>query len=50
MTMDRAYLNYDEGLACCCWNATSIEDLKGLFNSAGAPFDTMIPVEEMTPA
>ncbi|MBD3369024.1 hypothetical protein GF402_01520 [Candidatus Fermentibacteria bacterium] len=47
MTMDRAYLNTDEGLACCLWNASTKDDLKQLFDSAGAPYDRMVAVEEM---
>ncbi|MBN2587861.1 MAG: DUF4242 domain-containing protein [Candidatus Fermentibacteraceae bacterium] len=50
MKMDRAYINYDEGLACCCWNAPSEEDLRQLFMKAGAPFDRILEVEEMTSA
>ena len=46
MIMDRAYTNRDEGFVCCCWNAPSLESLKGLFEKAGASFDKMEPVTE----
>jgi hypothetical protein len=47
MKMDRAYINYDEGLACCCWEAPCKDDLKQLFIKARTPFEKMIQVEEM---
>lgn len=47
MTMDRAYLNTDEEFACCLWNAPTKDDLKRLFDGAGAPYDRMVAVEEM---
>lgn len=46
MTMDRAYVNPDDGFVCCCWNAPSKEALEGLFNAARTPFQTMLPVTE----
>jgi len=46
--MDKAYLNFDEGFACCCWSAPSAEALSALFDKAGAPHKKIIPVEEMT--
>ncbi|MCK5133337.1 MAG: hypothetical protein KAR40_14445 [Candidatus Sabulitectum sp.] len=46
MTMDRSYINPQEGFACCCWDAPSRESLVELFNKAGALFDSMIPVTE----
>jgi hypothetical protein len=48
MTMDRAYLNSDEGYACCCWNAPSREALGALFEQAGAAVERILQVEEMT--
>ncbi|MHC5037067.1 MAG: hypothetical protein ACYTHM_07115 [Planctomycetota bacterium] len=47
MTMDRSYLNFEEGFATCCWNASSVDALKALFEKAGTPFEKMIAVEEM---
>jgi hypothetical protein len=46
MSMDRAYINMDEGFATCCWEAPSVADLEGLFKKAGTPFERMVPVEE----
>ena len=46
MTMDRAYMNPDEGFACCCWDAPSRDALEGLFRKAGTPFEKMLPVSE----
>jgi hypothetical protein len=46
MSMDRAYVNAEEGFACCCWNAPSREELAGLFEKAGTPFERMMRVEE----
>ncbi len=48
MSMDKAYLNVDEGFACCCWTAPSVQALTELFDRAGAPHERIIPVEEMT--
>jgi len=46
MTMDRSYINPEEGFVCCCWNAPSRESLVRLFERAGTVFDSMIPVTE----
>jgi len=46
--MDRAYVNMDEGMAVCCWDAPSKEALQELFSKAGADFETMTEVEEHT--
>ncbi len=46
MTMDRSYINPQEGFACCCWEAPSRESLAELFSKAGALFDSMIQVTE----
>ena len=46
MTMDRAYLNVDEGFGMCCWDAPSVDALKALFEKAGTPFERMLAVEE----
>ncbi len=48
MTMVRAYTNEDEGLVCCFWEAPSRDDLAGLFDGAGVPFDSMIEVQEFS--
>ncbi|HRY61876.1 MAG TPA: hypothetical protein P5266_06710 [Candidatus Fermentibacter sp.] len=48
MSMERAFLNYDEGFGCCCWSAPSAEDLAALFDRAGAAHEKIVPVEEMT--
>lgn len=45
----KAYVNYEEGFACCCWDAPSKSDLRQLFMKSGAPFDRIIEVEEITP-
>ena len=50
MTMVRAYTNENEGVCCCFWEATSMVDLKGLFDSTGVAFDSMVEVREFTPA
>ena len=47
MKMETAFVNYDEGFACCCWEADSENDLKQLFLNAGAPIERIIPVEIM---
>jgi hypothetical protein len=46
MSMDRAYLNLEEGFGTCCWNASSVDGLKALFEQAGTPFEKMVAVEE----
>ena len=46
MSMDRAYLSLEEGFGICCWNATSADALKALFEKAGTPFEKMTVVEE----
>ncbi len=46
MTLDRAFLNKQEGHTICCWNAPSVEKLKDLFKKAATPFDKMFEVEE----
>lgn len=46
--MERAYVNREEGFACCVWTAPSREALEGLFGKAGASFEKMTEVEEMT--
>jgi hypothetical protein len=48
MTMERAFVNREEGFACCCWSADSREALESLFRTAGTSFEKMIEVEEMT--
>jgi len=49
MTMERAFLNYEEGFACCCWSAPSAGALAALFARAEAPHERIITVEEYTP-
>ncbi|MHC4662223.1 MAG: hypothetical protein ACYS8W_11095 [Planctomycetota bacterium] len=46
MKMDRAYLNVDEGIAVCFWDAPSKEGLEELFSKAGASFENMTEVYE----
>jgi hypothetical protein len=46
MKFERSFINWDEGVGVCCWNAPSQEELEGLFNKVGAPFEKMVPVEE----
>jgi hypothetical protein len=48
MKMENAFVNYDEGFACCCWTAPTLNELRQLFVRAGAPFDRIVQVEEMT--
>jgi len=48
MSMERAFLNYDEGFGCCCWSAPSAADLASLFVRVGAVYERIVPVEEMT--
>lgn len=33
--MDRAYLNAEEGLAVCCWDAPGKDKIEDLFQKAG---------------
>lgn len=49
MSMERSYLNFDEGFGLCCWNAPSKDALAALFEKAGTPFEKMIAVEEHQP-
>jgi hypothetical protein len=46
--MDRAYVNMDEGMAVCCWDAPSKEALQELFSKTGSAFETITEVEEHT--
>ncbi|MEW6744953.1 MAG: nickel-binding protein [Planctomycetota bacterium] len=46
MVFERSYVNWDEGMGVCCWNAPSKEKLTELFKKAGTPFSTIVPVEE----
>lgn len=48
MTMERSFVNYEEGFAVCCWEAPSRDELRQLFMKAGAAFDRIIGVEELT--
>jgi len=50
MTMVRAYTNADEGVCLCFWEAPSRDELAGLFDTAGVPFETMYEVSEFAPA
>mgnify|MGYP006284426555 CR=1 FL=1 len=47
MKMERAFVNWEEGFAVCCWSAPSEVDLAGLFEKAGVPFERIIQVQEM---
>jgi len=49
MNMERAFLNYREGRAVCCWNAPSRKALEELFGKANAKFESMLEVEEYEP-
>ncbi len=46
--MERAYLNEEEGFACCCWQAPSVGELEELFRSSETPYEQMREVREMT--
>ena len=46
MKFERSFINWDEGVGVCCWNAPSKEELESLFKKAEAPFEKMVPVEE----
>ncbi len=46
MTFERSYMNWDEGLGICCWDAPSKDKLEELFKQSGAPYEKIIPVEE----
>ena len=46
MTFERSFMNWDEGFGVCCWTAPSREDLEGLFEKAGTPYEQIVPVEE----
>ncbi|MHC4601492.1 MAG: nickel-binding protein [Planctomycetota bacterium] len=46
MSMDRSYLNFDDGFGLCIWDAPSQEALGELFKKAGTPFEKMIAVQE----
>ena len=46
MTFERSYMNWEEGVGLCCWEAPDKEKLADLFRQAGTPYDKMIEVEE----
>lgn len=46
MKFERSFMNWEEGLGICCWEAPSVAALGKLFDKAGTPYDKMIPVEE----
>jgi hypothetical protein len=48
--MERAFLNYKEGRAVCCWSAPSRKHIEELFKTAGAKYESISEVEEFTPA
>jgi len=50
MTFERSYLNVEEGIGICCWNASSKDGLEAMFRKAGTPVEQIIPVEEYVEA
>ncbi len=46
MKFERSFMNWEEGLGICCWEAPSRDDLSRLFDEAGTPWETMVAVEE----
>ena len=42
MTFERSFMNWDEGVGVCCWDAPSKEALAELFEKSGTPFEKMI--------
>jgi hypothetical protein len=46
MKFERSYINWDEGVGLCCWEAPDKERLAELFRKVGTPFERMIEVEE----
>lgn len=46
MSMERSFLNFEEGFGLCVWNAPSKEALEEMFKKAGTPFASMTAVEE----
>jgi len=46
MVFERSYMNWEEGLGVCCWEAPAREDLAALFRKAGTPFERIVAVEE----
>lgn len=49
MTFERSFMNWEEGVGICCWEAPSKEKLVALFDGAGAPYEKIIPVQEHAP-
>jgi hypothetical protein len=46
MSFERSFMNWEEGLGICCWDAPSRDELEALFRKAGVPFEKMLTVEE----
>ncbi len=46
MTYERSFVNWNEGMCICCWDAPSEVKLAELFRKAGTPFEKIVPVEE----
>jgi len=47
MSFERSYMNWQEGVGVCCWDAPSKEELEALFRKASVSFEKMVPVEEL---
>ncbi len=45
MVFERSYLNWEEGVGICCWDAPSKEALAALFDEVGTPYVSMVEVE-----
>ncbi len=46
MKFERSFVNWSEGLGICCWEAPTRDSLASLFDEVGAPWDSMVEVEE----
>lgn len=46
MTFERSFMNWEEGVGVCCWNAPSKEKLLEMFEKTSTPYEKIVPVEE----
>ncbi len=46
LAFERSFINWEEGIGICHWDAPSRQELEELFNQAGTPFEKMVEVEE----
>jgi len=46
MTFERSFVNWQEGVGLCCWEAPSKKKLQDLFDKAHTPYEKITQVEE----